>query len=213
MHKRKLHVYKLRYVKDILNQARNLNRASLVKKKTTEKQNKTKTKKNHTNKQPTTTTNKNKRKRREQHIISRNNSSDNKDQYINRQLLLLFLTLLLLLDSYVIYICNRRLLESWEINIFKNPAQSVLNKLKICTFLYIHRVVHWKWIYETENSYIWTAEERMNKWMIMAVISLAVAKRKPEKKKKKKKYIYIYIYKILNLNRINLKSAQLWEEQ
>ena len=26
----------------------------------------------------------------------------------------------------------------------------------------------WKWIYE--NSYIWTAEERMNKWMIIAVI-------------------------------------------
>ena len=31
MHKRKLHVYKLRYVKDILNQARNLNRRSLDK--------------------------------------------------------------------------------------------------------------------------------------------------------------------------------------
>ena len=26
----------------------------------------------------------------------------------------------------------------------------------------------WKWIYE--NSYIWTAEEKMNKWMIIAVI-------------------------------------------
>ena len=87
MHKRKLQVYKLRYVKDILNQARNLNRTSLVKNK-----NKNETK--HTNKQPTTTTNKNKRKRREQHIISSNNSSDNKDQYISRQLLLLFLTLL-----------------------------------------------------------------------------------------------------------------------
>ena len=33
MHKRKLHVSKLRYVKDILNQARNLNRTSLVKRK------------------------------------------------------------------------------------------------------------------------------------------------------------------------------------
>ena len=29
-------------------------------------------------------------------------------------------------------------------------------------------VKKWKWIYE--NSYIWTAEETMNKWMIIAVI-------------------------------------------
>ena len=28
--------------------------------------------------------------------------------------------------------------------------------------------MRWKWIYE--NSYIWTAEERMNKWMIIVVI-------------------------------------------
>ena len=40
MHKRKLHVYKLRYVKDILNQARNLNRTSLVKRKKKKKKNK-----------------------------------------------------------------------------------------------------------------------------------------------------------------------------
>ena len=42
--------------------------------------------------------------------------------------------------------------------------------------------MRWQWIYE--NSYIWTAEERMIKWMIIAVIyaTLAVAKRKPEKK-------------------------------
>ena len=43
-----------------------------------------------------------------------------------------------LLKSYVNWCGNKRLLESWEINIRQESAQSVLNKLKICTFLYIH---------------------------------------------------------------------------
>ena len=96
MHRRKLHVYKLRYVRDILNQARNLNRTSLAK----EKQ-----KKNiQTNNQQQQQTKTNKNKQKQKHIISSNNSSDNKDQNISRQLLLLCLTLLLLLDCYVLYI-------------------------------------------------------------------------------------------------------------
>ena len=59
MYKRELHVYKLRYVRDILNQARNLNRPSLTKenKKQKTKQNKTKTFKQ--------TTNNNKQKQKE----------------------------------------------------------------------------------------------------------------------------------------------------
>ena len=84
MYKRKLHVYKLGYVGDILNQARNVYRTSLIN---------THTQKQKENKQPTTTTNENRKQRKgkEQHIVSSDNSSDNKDQNISGQLLLLLL--------------------------------------------------------------------------------------------------------------------------
>ena len=101
MYKRELHVYKLRYVRDILNQARNLNRTSLTKEKTKNKtkqnkqkhpnkqpktttnKNKKQNKQKHPNKQPKTTTNKNKKKGKEQHIISSSNSNNSSDMSSN----------------------------------------------------------------------------------------------------------------------------------